>query len=125
MTAGSLRVLGWNTNLWTSGRSDEKAQLLEELDWDVALLQELTPRALAAIRSGVTTSGIACGLELVDLTGKRPYTSAVLCRDPLTLTAGYSVSHSLSSSVRHSPTGLRRGTGRQALRRIGRCGKVR
>lgn len=85
---GVLRAATWNLR-WSGGNGTVKreAELLESTDWDVAMLQEVSPKALAALEAQGLTVGAISAFDdgFVAPDGKRPHGVAILVRDGLQL----------------------------------------
>lgn len=83
----SLVALSWNLR-WNSGRhAGAQAALLDEADWDVAMLQEVSPRAWAALEAQALTAGAISAFDVEGHApdGKRPHGAVLLPRNGLTL----------------------------------------
>ncbi|HLG00159.1 MAG TPA: endonuclease/exonuclease/phosphatase family protein [Acidimicrobiia bacterium] len=62
----TIRVLTWNINCFTPERSAHKGALLRDLDWDVALLQEVSRSAIGVIADEIGDCSYIDGLRLVE-----------------------------------------------------------
>ena len=58
-------VLSWNFCVWTNSRNGQKVEFLDGLDWSIALLQEVSPEAVDAIRSGIAGVNVVSGVVLL------------------------------------------------------------
>jgi hypothetical protein len=58
-------VVSWNFCVWTNSRNAQKVEFLSDLDWSIALLQEVSPEAVEAIRSGVAGVTVVSGVDLL------------------------------------------------------------
>ena len=61
----SFGVISWNFCVWTNSRNGQKVEFLNGLDWSIALLQEVSPEAVEAIRSGVPGVSVVSGVDLL------------------------------------------------------------
>jgi endonuclease/exonuclease/phosphatase family metal-dependent hydrolase len=81
-----LRVLTWNLR-WSGGRNvvAAEADALAELAWDVALLQEVNPRAWQALNERELSARGVSAFDFPDKSpdGKRPHGVAMLVRGNL------------------------------------------
>ena len=76
-------VISWNFCVWTNSRNEQKVKFLDGLDWSIALLQEVSPEAVEAFRSGISGVTVVSGVELLrDQTGNPlPEAPATRVRD--------------------------------------------
>lgn len=82
-----MRIASWNVNLFNTNRRWDKLRLLELEDWDVALLQEVTPETFEVFTDETGFDGVA-GLDLVDGEwSRRSHGVVVLVRRPWTISA--------------------------------------
>ncbi|GEM_PF-1488330 len=58
-------LLSWNFCVWTNSRNGQKVEFLNGLDWSIALLQEVSPDAVEAIRSGIPGVSVVSGVDLL------------------------------------------------------------
>ena len=58
-------VISWNFCVWTNSRNEQKVELLDGLDWSIALLQEVSPEAVEALRSGIAGVTVVSGVDLL------------------------------------------------------------
>ena len=58
-------VISWNFCVWTNSRNAQKVEFLDSLDWSIALLQEVSPEAVDAIRSGIAGVNVVSGVDLL------------------------------------------------------------
>ena len=58
-------VLSWNFCVWTNNRNGQKVEFLGGLDWSIALLQEVSPEAVEALRSGIAGVTVVSGVDLL------------------------------------------------------------
>ena len=75
-----MRVVTWNVNSFTWRRNKAKIALLGQLEWDVALLQEVSARSFTEFVEGLGAGGV-CALDLVGKTEHDvPLAAVVLVR---------------------------------------------
>lgn len=80
-----MRVASWNVNLFNTNRRWDKLRLLELEDWDVSLLQEVTPETFDVFTAGTGFDGVA-GHDVVEGEWtRRSHGVVVLVRRPWTL----------------------------------------
>ena len=77
----ALRFATWNLNVFTSGRTADKAALLRRLDADVIALQELTRRAADQLRAAFPDSTVLEGLSRSEWSGRNANGAGLLIRD--------------------------------------------
>jgi hypothetical protein len=70
-------VISWNFCVWTNSRNEQKVKFLDSLDWSIALLQEVSPEAVDAIRSGIPGVSVVSGVELLRDQTSNPLPEAV------------------------------------------------
>ena len=73
-------VISWNFCVWTNSRNKQKVDFLDGLDWSIALLQEVSPEAVDAIRSGIPGVSVVSGVELLRAQASNPQPEAVATR---------------------------------------------
>ena len=61
----SFGVISWNFCVWTNSRNEQKVEFLDGLDWSIALLQEVSPEAVEALRSGIAGVTVVSGVDLL------------------------------------------------------------
>jgi hypothetical protein len=86
--ADLLRVATWNLR-WNGGNMavEREVELLADRDWDVAMLQEVNPKAWAALAARGMTDGAVSAFDrrFPRLDGDHPHGVALLVRDGLQL----------------------------------------
>lgn len=83
----SLRVASWNLKYSAEAHSWRRSDFLKSLDWDIALLQEVSPKAWKVFQQNGLAKGGLFTYDGFDLTlrGRTPRGVAILVRNGLSL----------------------------------------
>ena len=65
-------VVSWNFCVWTNNRNEQKVEFIDGLDWSIALLQEVSPETIEALRSGIAGVTVVSGVELLRTQASNP-----------------------------------------------------